>query len=122
MRKGFGMVASLHILGQFAGGGSRDELFEGLCVEVFENGLLALFPGVMHGAGDALSAGAIFHDALGDTEGAFHGLHCFPERYPAHRSGQPGASAAALFALDQARMSELGHDPGQQAARNPSFG
>jgi hypothetical protein len=88
---------------------------------VLEDGLLAFLLGLVQGARATFSAGAVFHDAAGDAEGSFYYLHRLPERYLARRSCKPGAPAAALFALDQARAGELGQDAGQQAARDVGF-
>ena len=81
------------------GDSSRDKLFDGLCTEVLENNLLALYPGVVHGAWSAHSAGAILHDASGDAEWPFDRFYSFPKRYFVRGSCKPGTSAAALFAL-----------------------
>src|SRR5215213_1574828 len=100
----------------------REELFEGLGVEVFEDGSLAFFPGVVQGAGSARSAGAVFHNAAGYTERPLDGLHGLPERYLRRRARQPGTSSATLLALDQVRVREPDQDAGQQAAWNVGLG
>jgi hypothetical protein len=84
--------------------------------------LLARFPGFVQDAGSAFAAGAILHDASGDTERAFYGFYGFPERYLARRTRQAGASTATLFALNQPCVRELGQDAGQEAARDVGLG
>jgi len=107
---------------ELVGGGSRDELLDGLHAEVLEDSLLALYPGVVHGAWSALSAGAILHDAASDAEWSFDRFYGFPERYFVRGSCKPGTSAAALFGLDETRVGELGQDASEQAAGNVGFG
>jgi hypothetical protein len=60
--------------------------------EVFEDGVLALEPGVVQRAGAALAAGALLHDAVGDLERALHGLHGAAQGYLFGRSGEAGTS------------------------------
>ena len=86
------------------GGVLHEEFFEGLGIEVFEDSPLAFFPGVVQGAWGTFSASAVFHDAAGNGEWTFHGFHGLPERYLGRGLRQPGAPAATLFALDQARV------------------
>jgi hypothetical protein len=117
----FGVKALLRSW-ELVGGGSRDELLDGLRAEVLEDSLLALYPGVVQGAWSALSAGAILHDAASDAEWSFDRFYGFPERYFVRGSCKPGTSAAALFGLDETRVGELGQDASEQAARNVGFG
>ena len=63
-----------------AGGVLGEEVFEGLGGEVVEDCPLAFFPGLVQGAGGALSAGAILDDTAGDAEWPLHRFHGFPER------------------------------------------
>ena len=107
---------------ELVGGGSRDEFFDGLRAEVLEDCLLALYPGVVHGAWSALSAGAILHDAASDAEWSFDRFYGFPKRYFVRGSCKPGTSAAALFGLDETSVGELGQDTSKQAAGNMGFG
>jgi len=98
---------------QLTGGILYEEVFEGLGAEVLEDSLLAFFPGIVQGAWGAFSASAVFHDAAGDAEWPFHGLHGLSERYLGRGLRQPGTPAAALFAFDQTLAGELGQDAGQ---------
>src|SRR5215211_687385 len=97
--QGFGVTALLRSW-ELVGGGLRDKSFDGLRAEILENSVLTFFPGVVQGAGDALSAGAILHDAVSDAEWSFNRFYGFPERYLVRGSCKPGSPAAALFALD----------------------
>src|SRR5829696_9331435 len=54
--------------GQLARGVLGEEVFEGLGGEVVEDSLLAFFPGLVQGAGGALSADAVCHNAVGHAE------------------------------------------------------
>ena len=70
------------------GRGLKGEVGEGLGAEVLENNVLALDPGVMQGAGAALAAGALLHDAVRDLERALHGLDGVAQGYRFGRSGE----------------------------------
>src|ERR671912_286606 len=107
---------------ELVGGGSRDELLDGLRAEVLEDSFLPLYPGVVQGAWSALSAGAILHNAADDGEWPFDRIYGFQKRYLVRGSGKPGTSAAALFGLDETRVGELGQDASEQAAGNVGFG
>lgn len=116
------MYRALRPGGQFAGRVLGDEIFEALVAEVFEDSLLALFPGFVQGAGGIFAAGSVFHDAAGDSEGTFGRLYGVSEGYLLGAAGKAGASSAALLALDQTRVREPSEDAGQQTARDVGFG
>ena len=65
-----------------------DEVFQAMFLQILEDGLLALLPGVQ-GAGDAGTAGAVLHDATCNLEGAFCRFDGVSERdlSPAARGG-----------------------------------
>src|SRR5918994_6767709 len=110
----FGRKPAWRVLGE--------EVFQALFLQVLEDSLLALFPGVVQGAGYAGTAGTVLHDATGNAEGAFGCFDGVPERDLPCRPSEAGASAAALFTLDQAGVGEAGQDAGQQAARDAGLG
>src|SRR5215204_6307417 len=59
---------------------------------MFEDGVLALDPRIVQGAGAAFAAGPLLHDAVGDLERALHGLHGVAQRYLFGRSSEAGTS------------------------------
>lgn len=99
-----------------------DELVEGLAAEAFEDGLLAPLPGCVQGTGGVFSAGAIVHDAAGDAEGALGRLDAIAEGDLRGGAREAGAAPAALVALDQPGAGEVGHDAGEQPARDAGLG
>jgi hypothetical protein len=92
--------------------GLGGEVCEGPVAEVFEDGVLALRPGFVQGAGAVLAAGALLHDAVGDLERPLDGLHSVAQADVFGRSGEAGASplpsvvsirpARASFAITRA--------------------
>ena len=99
-----------------------DEVFQAMFLQILEDGLLALLSGGVQGAGDAGTAGAVLHDATCNPEGAFCRFDGVSEHDLSRRPCEVGASAAALFALDQAGTGEAGQDAGKQATRDMRFG
>src|SRR5215210_2660349 len=100
------------------GWGLGREVGEGSGGEVVEDSFLAFGPGVVQGAGAALAAGALLHDAVRDLERALHGLHGIAQGDPFGRSSQAGASPPSLVALHQTGASELRHHAGEQPPRH----
>jgi hypothetical protein len=95
-----------------------EELFEGLSTEVLEDSPLAFFPGLVQGAGSDFSAGTILDYTAGNAERSLDRFHGLAERYLRRGSRQPGATSAALLALDQTRVGELRQDASEQAPWN----
>lgn len=79
---------------------------------MFEDGVLALDPGVVQRAGAALAAGTLLHDAVRDLERSLHALHGIAEADVFGLSGEAGPSplpslvstrpARASFAITRA--------------------
>src|SRR5215203_5105792 len=108
--------------GQLPGDGRAYELVEGYVFEVVEDGLLALFPGFVRGAGGTGAAGTFLHDAARNAEGAFGGFDGVAQRYFGRGPREPGAPTAALLALDQPLAGEVRQDTGQRTARDAGLG